>query len=385
MSGRVLFVASVAKKHILQFHIPYLKWFKEQGYTVDVCAGNDFDFGEKPKIPYCDNFYKVPFYRSPIALKNFTSYREVKRLAEKNKYDIIHFHTPVAAVIGRLAVRKPRKKGTVVLYTAHGFHFYKGAPKLYKLYYLIEKLLVRFTDGLITINQEDYGVAKRICEGKKCLPFMIPGIGAQLDRVGGGDRQAIRKQFGIPQDAFLVMSNSEINANKNVELSVKAAAEVKNVYMLVCGNGGMLRSCEQLAAQLGAKDRIIFAGYRYDAKQLLSAADAFIFPSRREGLGLAAIEAMAAGLPLIAAANRGTLEYAVDGVNAMLYAPDDYLGFCGALRRLSDDKELCMILGENGKKAAQKYSLDCATAAMTDIYRQMLPELTAEKKDGSKA
>ena len=376
MEKRVLFIASVVKKHILQFHIPYLKWFKERGYIVDVCAGNDFDPKEKKYIPYCDNYYETPFYRTIATAKNYTSYKEVKRLADKNEYTLIHCHTPIAAAIARTALRKKHKSGTTVLYTTHGFHFYKGCPKVYKLYYLAEKYLINYTDGIITINSEDYDAAKKICEGKKCKVFIIPGIGAQLDKVTpafSDKRAALRKEFGIPNDAFLIMSNSEINQNKNVELSVRAAAKIDGAYMLVCGNGSMLDSCKELAKSLGVGDRILFAGYRYDAKRLLGAADAFIFPSRREGLGMAAIEAMAAGLPLIAAANRGTLEYAEDGVNALLYAPDDFMGFCGAIRRLKDDRELCVKLGENGKKTAQAYELSNAVRAMTEIYEQMLP------------
>ena len=150
---RVLFVATVAKSHINVFHLPYLKWFKDNGYETHVCARDDFD-GEECIIPNCDVHYDVPFERSPISVKNFKAYKELKNIINENKYDIIHCNTPVASILTRLAAIKARKKGTKVIYTAHGFHFFKGAPLLnWLLYYPIEKMCSYFTDALITINQ----------------------------------------------------------------------------------------------------------------------------------------------------------------------------------------------------------------------------------------
>lgn len=314
MSKTVLFVASVTKKHIIQFHLPYMKWFKDHGYKVHVCADDDFEPEEARHIPYCDEYYIVPFYRSSFATQNFRSYKELRKLIEENEYELVHCHTPVAAAIARYAFRTARKKhNTKVLYTAHGFHFYKGAPKISRLYYSVEKAMIRYTDGIITINEEDYLAAKKMCRNKKCDAYKISGIGIDLSRVRNSTRtrEDIRDEFGIPHDAFLVMSNSEINENKNVECSITAVAANNGVYMLICGSGKSMEKCRELVKELGCTDRIIFAGYRYDAKELLHGADAFIFPSYREGLGLAAIEAMGAGLPLIVSDNRGTREYAV--------------------------------------------------------------------------
>lgn len=382
MSKMVLFVASVAKKHILQFHIPYLEWFKQRGYTVHVCAGNDFEKGDKVNIPYCDTYHQIPFYRSPFATKNFTSYKELKKLVKENHYDIIHCHTPVAAAIARMALRKERKKGTVMLYTAHGFHFYSGAPKISKLYYFIEKALVKHTDGLITINEEDYSAAKKFSKKKNCRVYKIHGIGADFSRVKNPSqtREEMRKEFGIPEDAFLVMSNSEINENKNITTSIRAIAANKGVYLLVCGSGKAMDECKALAKELSCEDRIIFAGYRFDAKELLNCADAFIFPSHREGLGLAAIEAMAAGLPLIVSDNRGTREYAVQGENAIVCGANDVNAFANAVGLLCGDKEMCKRLGENGRLTAEKYGLSSALAEMEEIYNEFIERNPSETK-----
>ena len=380
MSKKVLFVASVAKKHILQFHVPYLRWFKEQGYTVHVCAGNDFEKGDKVEIPYCDKYYQIPFYRSPFATRNLTSYKELKKLVEQNRYDIVHCHTPVAAAIARMSLRKERKKGTYMLYTAHGFHFYKGAPKTSKLYYMIEKMLVKHTDGLITINEEDYVAAVKFSRNKKCKVYKIHSIGGDFTAVENPSRtrEEMRKEFGVPENAFLVMSNSEINENKNVTTSIRAVAANKDVYLLVCGSGKLLEECKELAKELSAQDRIKFAGYRFDAKELLNCADAFIFPSYREGLGMAAIEAMAAGLPLIVSDNRGTREYAVQGENALICKAEDLQGFTKAIELLSKDKELCKKLGNNGREKSGQYRLSNAVAEMAEIYNDFMTEEAEE-------
>ncbi|MBP3923012.1 MAG: glycosyltransferase family 4 protein [Ruminiclostridium sp.] len=386
MSKKVLFIACVAKKHILQFHIPYLRWFKERGYTVHVCAGNDFEKGDKVEIPYCDKYFQTPFYRSPFATGNFTSYKELKKLVEVHRYDIVHCHTPIAAVIARMSLRKERKKGTSMLYTAHGFHFYKGAPAMSKLYYLVEKMMVRHTDGLITINEEDYKAAEKFSRRKKCKVYKIHGIGADFSLIKNVKRtkEQMRAEFGIPDDAFLVMSNSEINENKNITTSIKAVAANKDVYMLVCGSGKLLEECKELAKELSAQDRIKFAGYRFDAKELLNCADAFIFPSHREGLGMAAIEAMAAGLPLIVSDNRGTREYAVQGENALICKADDLEGFTKAIELLSKDKAMCERLGSNGKEVSAKYELSNAVAEMAEIYTEFMTE-KAEETDSDAA
>lgn len=215
---------------------------------------------------------------------------------------------------------------------------------------------------------------------QKCDAYKISGIGIDLSRVRNSTRtrEDIRDEFGIPHDAFLVMSNSEINENKNVECSIAAVAANKGVYMLICGTGKSMDKCRDLVKELGCTDRIIFAGYRYDAKELLHGADAFIFPSYREGLGLAAIEAMGAGLPLIVSDNRGTREYAVNGENAIVCECNNTSQFIDAIQLLSSDKELCKKLGRNGYSCADKYGIENSLSEMAEIYGKYVDIQTSE-------
>lgn len=182
MSKRILFVATVVKKHICQFHIPYLKWFKEHGYEVYVCAKNDYDNNSDCIIPYCDKFIEIDFSRSPMKLSNISAYKKLKKIISQNNFDLIPCHTPVAAVITRLAAKEARKKDTVVLYTTHGFHFYDGAPKSSKLYYLAEKSMIKHTDGIITINKEDYQAAEKFCKKSNCKAFYVHGMGVDTKK-----------------------------------------------------------------------------------------------------------------------------------------------------------------------------------------------------------
>ena len=206
MKKKVLFVATVVKTHIMQFHIPYLKLFQEAGWETAVASRNDYENPSGCVIPYCDTYYDIPFERMPWKLKNLKAYRMLKEIIDREHYDIIHCHTPVGALIARLAALDARKKGTRVIYTAHGFHFFTGAPLQYwLLFYPPERLLAPVTDVLITINREDYALAKRKMKARQVV--YVPGVGIDVDKFRNTvvDRPAKRKELGIPEDVSLNM------------------------------------------------------------------------------------------------------------------------------------------------------------------------------------
>ena len=305
---KILYVATVVKTHIMEFHIPYLKMLKEMGWETAVAARNDFDDPADCVIPYCDTNYDIRFERNPIKPGNIKAYRELKRIIDTENFDIIHCHTPVGAMLARLAAQDARKKGSKVFYTAHGFHFYKGAPLIYwLLFYPGEKWLARKTDVLVTVAKEDYQMAQRFKAGH--IEY-TPGMGIDLDRFKKGSPEKaaeLRANLGIPQDAVVWLNVGEVNKNKNHKAIIEALPDFpKNTWFVLCGRGPLLEEHRKLAESLGVSDRVILTGYRTDVVDFYSIADVFVFPSIREGLLVALMEAMAAEVVCVASRNRGT-------------------------------------------------------------------------------
>ena len=241
---KVLFVATVVKTHMMQFHIPYLKMFQEMGWETAVASRNDYENPEDCRIPYCDTYYDIPFERLPWKPGNIYSYRMLKKIIDEGNYDIIHCHTPVGAMIARLAALSARKRGTKVIYTAHGFHFHKGSSLVSWLaYYPVEWVLAHLTDVLLTMNREDYALAKRKMHAKRVE--YIPGVGIDTHRfdAAGFDRQEKRRALGFGDQDFLILTVAEMNKNKNQSMVLKALAQMKDreeyahMKYLICGMG----------------------------------------------------------------------------------------------------------------------------------------------------
>ena len=213
---KVLLVATV-QSHIAQFHQPLIKMLKEKGYIVHVCAKNNLKEKNGLSINMVDKVFDVPFSRSPFSLKNIGNYKTVKEIIKKEKYDIIHCNTPVGGLITRLAGRKYRRDGLKIIYTAHGFHFYKGAPKKnWIIYYPIEKYLAKYTDALITINEEDYKLAKSKFKTEKIYKINSTGVNITKFKSKSSEleKNNLKKELNINENDFIIISIGELNTNK---------------------------------------------------------------------------------------------------------------------------------------------------------------------------
>ena len=321
---KVLFVATVVKTHMMQFHIPYLKMFQEMGWETAVASKNDYENPADCQIPYCDTYYDIPFARLPWKLSNIQSYKMLKRIIDEGNYDIIHCHTPVGAMIARLAALAARKKGTKVIYTAHGFHFFKGAPLLnWLLFYPAEWLLAPVTDVLITINKEDHARALKQLHAKRIE--YVPGVGIRTEKFRelAIDREEKRQSLGFGDQDFLLLTVAEMTPNKNHITILKALAllkekeEFSNMHYLICGRGEMWASLEESARELGIADHVHFLGYRTDAPELYKASDLFLFVTLREGLSVALMEAMSSGMPIVCAEIRGNTDLVDNGISGI--------------------------------------------------------------------
>ncbi|MFD0829850.1 glycosyltransferase family 4 protein [Neobacillus sp. M.A.Huq-85] len=375
MHKKVLFCATV-DYHFKAFHLPYLKWFKEQGWEVHVAASGSL------KLPYTDKKFNIPIQRSPFNQLNLAAYKELKGIVDKNQYKIIHCHTPMGGVLARLAARHSRKLGTKVIYTAHGFHFCKGAPMLnWILYYPIEGFLSRYTDCLITINQEDYNLANNHKFKAKSIKH-VHGVGVNTEKfrpVESSLKAELRKKHGYAIHDFLMFYAAEFNKNKNQKLLIESLALIKdqvpNAKLLLAGEGILLQECQELAQKLGIKDKVEFLGYRTDIEQLLKLSDIAVASSLREGLPVNIMEAMACGLPVIANDNRGHRELIENNYNGWII-DNNPVEFSLKLRTLAVNHQLRIEFGIQGRNMIHsKYSVYKVLEEKSNIYRLEMGEM----------
>lgn len=370
MKRRVLFVATVLRGHVLVFHLPFMKWFQEQGYEVHLCCRNDTP-NPVASVPYCDRFIELPFERSPFSRANLAVYRQLKRVIDEGDYALIHCNTPVGGMLGRLCARAARKRGTRVVYTAHGFHFFKGAPiKNWLLFYPVERFLSCFTDLLITINGEDYAHARRFHAKKAAL---VNGVGVDLNRFQPiVDRTQVRAELGIAQDTPVVICVGEHSDRKNHETVLRTASLLPEVEVLFCGVGDRQPQLEALTRELELESRVHFLGFRTDVPQLLGASDVFMFPSWQEGLPVSQMEAMAAGLPCVVSNVRGNADLIQPGEGGFLRRPNDAEGFAEDIALLVGEPALRESMGQRNRKEIENYSLETVLGQMAELYREQL-------------
>ena len=308
-----------------QYNISNIDTLITLGYKVDVACnfvkGNTCSKEQikdlKQRLTEMNvGFYQIDFTRNVMNFpQDMKAYSQVKKLVLKKKYDFIHCHSPIGGVIGRAVAHEV---GIKVIYTAHGFHFYDGAPKKnWIIYYPIEKLFSKWTDILITINKEDYSRAKKKFYANKVV--YIPGVGLDTEKFEqcNIDRRKKRELLNIPDDGFVLLSVGELQNRKNQRTIIEALETLHNlkIYYLVVGKGELREEYEQLIKTYDLQNNIKLLGFRTDIAELCKAADCFIHPSVREGLGIAPLEAMASGLPLISSYINGIKDYTENGVS----------------------------------------------------------------------
>lgn len=369
--NKVLFTATV-DSHILHFHIPYLKWFKEQGFEVHVAS-----FGNK-EIPYADKKYNIPFSRSPWSFDNIKAYKMLKEIINDNSYRLIHCHTPVGGVLTRLAAKKARTRGTRVIYTAHGFHFYKGAPlKNWLLYYPVEKWLSRHTDCLITINEEDYNLAVRK-NFKAGSIEKVDGVGVDLNRFTPQTeelKRKLRREYGFGEDDFILICVGELNHNKHQDLIIDAVAllrqKIPTIKLLLAGDGNKKEEYENKVKKMGLGDCVFFLGHRNNIPDLFRAADVAVSASRREGLPVNIMEAMATGLPLIVTDCRGNRDLVNEGENGFVISLDDAGNMADRIEEVYKNTKLRDRFCKENLRRVKKYSLEVVKSSMIYIYTKV--------------
>ena len=359
---KVLFVSHIA--NFAKFNKPFMKWFKAHGYEVHYASTGEETID-------CDKEYKVSFSRSPFRLCNIKAYKDLKKIMLEEKYDLVHCHTPMGGVIARLAAKATNTEP--VIYTAHGFHFYKGASVINTIIYKnVEKWLAHYTDALVTINSEDYHSAKKFKLKSDGKVYQIPGIGVDFKAIEDVkvDKEIKTKEMAIPLDSYIVLMVAEFTKNKNHKTALKAfkKANISNSVLLLCGSGAYEGTIKELVKEMQLENKVFFLGYRKDISEIVNIADVFLFPSFREGLSVSVMEAMAAGLPVICSNVRGNLDL-IDEHGGFLCNPMDHDKFSTYLTYLANDKELSRKMGAYNREKAKNYTIDAAVENMAEIYR----------------
>lgn len=377
---KMLMVASVPSM-IGQFNINNIELLKAMGYQVDIaCNMEDRSVWSTDRInEFAEqmhrlnvNCYQVDFSRKMKSVRlHKAAYKQLQKLIANNSYEFIHCHTPMGGAIARIA---GHKNGTKVIYTAHGFHFYKGAPLInWLIFYPIEKALARYTDVLITINNEDYARAKASFKAKKIV--YIPGVGIDSDSYQRNleARKRVLEQLEIPTESHVLLSVGELNKNKNHKVIIRALQQLgdKNVYYLICGQGALQQELQDFIHQSHLENQVKLLGYQNEIAMYYSSADFFVFPSFREGLSVALMEAMAFGLPVVCSKIRGNCDLIEDGQGGFLVKPDDIEMFAQKIDLLNKDEQLREKMGETNLQKIKKFSNQYVQEYMKNIYNDM--------------
>lgn len=356
--------------HFEKFHLPYLKWFKDQGWEVHVAAKGNLT------LPFVDKKYEIDIQRSPFSVKNLRAYKQLKSIIEANHFQIIHCHTPMGGALSRLAAREVRREGTKVIYTAHGFHFYKGAPFLNWLFYFpIEKWLAHYTDCLIAINQEDYHLARTLQFKAGCIKH-VHGVGVDTKRfcpINEQNKASLRKSFGYSPDDFLIVYVAEFNKNKNQQLLIHLLSSIKHklprAKLLLVGDGKLLETSQVLAKKLAVTDHVDFLGYLDDVLPYLQISDIAVGSSLREGLPVNIMEAMSCSLPIVASDNRGHRELIQNGETGWIETRQLMNSMADKIIDLAIHYEKRKRFGQLGQQLVEtKYSTDVVKKEMSQIY-----------------
>lgn len=376
---KALIFASVASMVDL-FNRDNIDILEDMGYDVTVAC--NFKEGSVYSAEQAGKFMKeleikgydvlnVPVPRSISDIVSMIrSFRILRKDMRKKQYDIIHCQSPIGGVLCRLAAYPFRKLGSRVLYFAHGFHFYSGAPVMnWLVYYNIEKLCAGFTDCILTLNREDYIRAKRHFKTKVRY---IPGAGLDVKEIM--DTKVCKaekcRELNIPDDKKIILSIGELSVRKNSAVAINAFIKAgrDDSIMLLCGMGPQYDMLREIVYENNAEDRVFFAGFRNDIAEIIKISDVFIFTSRQEGLPVAVMQAMAGGLPVLCSKIRGNTDLIKNGRGGYMFDCDDEDGFAHGINRILDNKKACDIMGQYNKEVIAGYDKSVVNDVMKNVY-----------------
>jgi glycosyltransferase EpsD len=368
---KVLFISNHAG--FSKFNAPYMAWFKGQDWIVDnVSPGIE--------VGQVDNQYDIAITRNPCSLNNILAYKAIKKIILKNKYNIVHCHTPAGGVLGRLCAKMARKNGAIVVYTCHGFHFCKGSSFLsWIVYYTVEKYLSYYTDCIVTINQEDYILAKNRFHAQNV--YKINGVGVNLQRfksISSTNKRILRKEYNFGYDDFIVIYVAQFIARKNhaflINQLVPLMKNIAHLKVLLVGGGDIsfVEKYKAMIKEYMLQDIVFFMGYRTDVENLYALSDILISVSQREGLPQNLIEGMACGLPVVCSNIRGHVDVINHSTNGFLFPLNEPRKMSEYIYQLFSDVNLRNTIARKNIIDVQKFSVVNSVSDMAEIYKQYM-------------
>ena len=368
---KILYVTTIATS-INAFLVPHIKHLIDEGYEVDVATNIDVEINEE-LIKKGVRIFNIPFQRNPLSLKNKDAYKDIKKLQQEEKYDIVHVHTPVASFVTRLALRK--EKNLKIVYTCHGFHFYKGgSPINWMAFYPLEKIAAKWTDTIVTINSEDYEIAKGFTLRNNGQVFKMHGVGIEKEKyvIENFDKSEYRKKLGLNDDDFVILVLAELNKNKNHIQLIKAMNLLKdkypNIKAIFAGTGPLEDGIKKQIKENKLEDKISLLGWRNDVKELINSSDLVGLFSKREGLGKCLLEAMICGKCVIATDTRGPRELIQQDVNGFMFDIDDIETTTKSIENIYSNLNIRNKFERNVIDIANRYLLDNVLDELNCIY-----------------
>lgn len=371
---KILYVTTIGTT-INAFLVPHIKYLIENGYKVDIATNVDVEIN-KELLDIGVTVFDIPFQRNPLSIKNKKAYKEIQELQDKEQYDIVHVHTPVASFVTRHALRK--EKNLKIVYTCHGFHFYKGgSPLNWILFYPIERIAAKWTDHLITINYEDFKIASNFNLRKNGMVSKMHGVGIEKEKyvVENFDKSTYRKSLGLRDDDFVILVLAEINKNKNHIQLIRAMNLLKykypNIKAIFAGTGPLENDIKSQIEENGLDGKISLLGWRNDVKELINSSDLVGLFSKREGLGKCLLEAMVCGKCVIATNTRGPRELIEQNVNGFMFEIGDIQNTAKSIEEIYLNSKLRDNFEMNVVNTANRYLVDNVLNELNYIYKNI--------------
>ena len=368
--AKLLFISNIAKR-VGSFSVASIAAAKKIGFEYYYAANwsaTPIEQRNEDENKFGIKLVNIDLNRSPYSSQNIKAYKQLVQFINEEKIDYIHCNTPVGGILGRLAGEKCHVKK--VIYQAHGFHFYKGAPiKNWLIYYPIEKWLAKKTNAIITINKEDYERAKRFKLKNNGKIYYVPGVGMDLSQYDIPDdvRKIKRSELKLKNTDIALISMGDLIDRKNYPVAIETIAKLNNanVHYFICGNGPEKNNLKKLTKKLNIDNNVHFLGFRTDIKELLKASDIFLFTSKQEGLPRSLMEAMASGLPCIASRIRGNTDL-IENSNCgfLCNSIDDYINVIKKIISIGD----MSIYKKSSLERIKAFDLATVTNYLKDVY-----------------